>query len=71
MNKAGIIKLLNSQVRFLDYINCIGCESLKPHNHFFNPEKYKEEAIDILFKRNLITQNELEWLKQCYLNENL
>jgi hypothetical protein len=71
MNQDRLIKLVNSQVKFLDYINCLGCESLKHHNHFFNPEKYKQEAIDILFKRNLISQNELEWLKQCYLNENL
>jgi len=65
-----LIKLFKIEVSFLEFINCLGCESQKPHTHTYYPGEYNLVVINKLLDNKQISQQEAEWLKQCYLKEN-
>jgi hypothetical protein len=70
-NKNYLLSLFKKQVEYLEYINCIGCESQKPHHHTYTPGEFNLLAINQLYNENLISFDDYKWLKQCYINESL
>ena len=59
-----LLKIFKKEVKLLEFFNCLGCESQKPHTHSYYEGEFNLQALENLYKNREINNEEKEWLKK-------